>query len=73
MDNVIRKRHPFRGFFGGLFLGLGLAMGLVSFSVIALGTLTVWVVVGLCTIFGLLLGLFAPARKKTAGSVPASA
>jgi hypothetical protein len=73
MDNVIRKRHPFRGFFGGLLFGFGLAMALVSFAVIALGTLTVWVVVGLCTIFGVLLGLFAPARKKPAENVPASA
>ena len=33
-------RHPILGFFSGLLLGLGIALLLISFAVIALGTLT---------------------------------
>jgi hypothetical protein len=72
MDDIIRKRHPIRGLFGGLLFGLGLALALISFAVIALGTLTPWVVVGLCTVFGVLLGLVMPARRKSAPAAAAS-
>jgi hypothetical protein len=64
-------RHPIRGFFWGLLLGLGVALLLVNFAVIALGTLTPWVITLAVAVLGTLWGLFGPARTKGAPPVPA--
>ena len=50
--------HPVRGFFGGLFLGLGVALLLIVFAVIALGTLTPYIIIVIGAVIGLLLGMF---------------
>ncbi len=57
------KRHPVRGLIWGFVLGIGIAIYLVIFAVIAFGTLTPFVVIGLTTIAGGLWGLFAPPKK----------
>jgi hypothetical protein len=62
------KRRPIRGFLWGLVAGLGLAFILINFAVIALGTLTPWVVTLAVGILGVLWGLFGPAR--TIGIAP---
>lgn len=54
------KRHPIRATLSGLLLGIGLALLLISFSVIALGTMTPFVVMGLCTVLGLVLSFVVP-------------
>ncbi|HEU5300902.1 MAG TPA: SH3 domain-containing protein [Acidimicrobiia bacterium] len=58
------KRHPIRGFFGGLFLGLGIALLLVVTSQIALGTLTPLVIVVVGVVAGVLWAMFGPARPR---------
>jgi hypothetical protein len=55
-------RHPLRGFFGGLLFGIGLALVMVQLAFVPLGAATVIVVVGACTLLGLLFALFMPAR-----------
>jgi hypothetical protein len=57
------RRHPFRGFFGGLLFGLGLALLLLSYAVVPFGAVTPWVVIGAFTVLGLLSGLFGPRRR----------
>ena len=70
--------HPIRGLFGGLFLGIGVAMLLVVFAVIALGTLTPYIIIVIGVVIGLLIGSFvdrAPWRggsPATASATPAS-
>jgi hypothetical protein len=64
------KRHPFMGFFAGLFLGLGLflmlsAMGIVTLSVMWLAILVVSGVV-----LGIALAYAAPARGRKATPTP---
>ena len=54
------KRYPVRGFFSGVFLGLGLSVVLISYRVIALGTLTPWIVVLLCAAAGVAFAMFFP-------------
>lgn len=56
------RRHPVRGFFGGLLVGLGLALLLLSYSVVPFGGATPWVMIGVLTVLGLLWGLFGPRR-----------
>lgn len=58
------KRHPIRGLLWGLVAGFGLALILVNVAVIALGTLTPWVVTLAVGVLGVLWGLFGPARTK---------
>lgn len=67
------KRHPIRGFFGGLFLGLGVALLLVVSSQIALGTLTPLVVVAVGIVVGVLWAVVGPARggRRDTTTVPA--
>lgn len=75
MANESTKRHPIRGFFGGLLAGLGLAFLLISFSVVALGTLTPVLIIVVFIVIGVVVGLAAPARSKSGGtdSSPAAA
>jgi hypothetical protein len=56
------RRHPFRGFFGGLLLGIGLALVLMQLSVAPLGQVTVLTVIALCTVLGLIAVWALPAR-----------
>jgi hypothetical protein len=64
-------RRPVRGALAGLLLGLGVALVLVSFSVIALGTLAPLVVIVVGLVVGLLLATVVPARgAAVAGSPP---
>jgi uncharacterized membrane protein SpoIIM required for sporulation len=50
--------RPIRGFFAGLMLGLGVAILLIVFAVIALGTLTPYIIVVVGVVLGTLLGMF---------------
>ena len=56
------KRHPVRGAVAGLLLGVGAALLLFSYARIAIGTLAFPLVILIGLVFGLLVGLFAPAR-----------
>jgi hypothetical protein len=66
-------RRPVRGALAGLLFGIGLAVLLVSFSVIALGTLAPVVVIGIGGLLGLVLALAVPARGAGTGGATASA
>lgn len=57
------KRHPIRGALWGLLLGIGATGLLIMFSVIAVGTLTPWVVLLAFIVLGVLWGLFGPAKR----------
>ncbi len=61
------KRHPIRGAIWGFFFGIGLSLVLVDRAVIALGTLTPWVIALGCLVAGVLWGLFAPAKGPKGG------
>jgi hypothetical protein len=63
MAEPILKRHPIRGFFWGLLAGVGVAFILINFAVIALGTLTPWVVALVVAVLGVIWGLVGPARS----------
>ena len=66
-DSSLRVvRHPIRGALAGLVFGLGLAILLVSFSVIALGTLAPLLVVAFWLVAGVLLGTLVPPLGKGA-------
>ena len=56
------KKRPVRGGVWGLFLGLGLALLLIAYNVIALGTLTPYVVLVLGIVVGVLWGVYGPAK-----------
>lgn len=57
------KRHPIRGFFWGLLAGIGVAFILINFAVVALGTLTPWVIALGVAVLGVIWGLVGPARS----------
>lgn len=65
-DAVVDRKHPFRGFFGGLLFGLGLALLLLSYAVVPFGSATPWIVIGAFAVLGLLWGLFGPRRRRLA-------
>lgn len=65
------KRHPIRGALWGLIAGLGLALLLFSYNVVALGTLTPYVVIVLGVAAGIGFGALAPAKGAAAQSPPA--
>jgi hypothetical protein len=57
------KRRPIRGALWGLLLGIGVIALLVMYSVIAVGTLTPWVVLLAFIVLGALWGAFGPAKQ----------
>jgi hypothetical protein len=57
------KRRPIRGALWGLLLGVGVTALLIMYSVIAVGTLTPWVVLLVFIVLGVLWGLFGPAKR----------
>ena len=63
-------RHPIRGALAGLVLGLGMSLLLISFSVIALGTLTPLVIVGLFLVLGVLVATLVPPLGRGAAPQP---
>jgi len=67
------RRHPIRGAIAGLLLGFGMAGLLMTFSVIALGTLTPLVVVVCCVVFGVVLAYVLPPRGRASATGPAVA
>lgn len=54
-----KRRHWFRGIFGGLLFGLGLGLASVVYSFTALGPPTPWILVVLGIALGILL-VFVP-------------
>ncbi|MCU0262418.1 MAG: hypothetical protein MUF09_01940 [Candidatus Nanopelagicales bacterium] len=56
-----RRRRPIRGGIAGFLLGLGLTLMVILYDLPVPGDL---VLVG-CTVLGVLLGLFGPARRST--------
>jgi hypothetical protein len=63
-----RKRHPFRGFFGGLFVGLGVALLLFLYGKIAFGTLTPYFIILGGVVLGVVWAFVAPARHRGAAA-----
>jgi hypothetical protein len=59
-----KRRRPVLTTFGGLFLGLGIALLLFTYAKIAFGTMAFPLVILIGIVVGLLLGLFAPARRS---------
>ncbi len=58
------RRHPIRGFFGGLLIGLGLSVLLVIYGVAPLGQATVLVVLLLFAALGVAAAWLLPARRR---------
>ena len=69
-----RKRHPIRGFVGGLFVGLGIALLLVLYGKIAFGTLTPYVIILAGVALGVVWAFVAPVRRRRSddADLPAS-
>lgn len=63
MTNGELQRRPIRGALWGLLLGIGATALLIMYSVIAVGTLTLWVVLLAFIVLGVLWGLFGPAKR----------
>ena len=63
MTSGTLKRRPIRGALWGLLLGIGATALLMMYSVIALGTLTPWLVLAGFVVLGILWGLFGPAKR----------
>lgn len=61
------QRRPILGFFSGLLLGLAAAVLLFTYSKIALGTLTPFVIIGIGALLGLLWSIIGPARGRPKG------
>ena len=64
--------RPVRGFFAGLMLGLGVAILLIVFAVIALGTLTPYIIIVAGVVLGVLLGVFNERLPWRGGSSTSS-
>lgn len=58
------RRHPIRGFFGGLLIGLGLSILLVIYGVAPLGQATVLVVLLVFAALGVAAAWFLPPRRR---------
>jgi len=59
-----RKRHPIRGFFGGLFVGAGIALLLFLYGKIAFGTLTPYLIILAGVALGVAWAYVAPVRRR---------
>lgn len=57
------RRHPIRGFFGGLLIGLGVSILLVIYGLAPLGQATVLVVLLLFAALGAAVAWFLPPRR----------
>jgi hypothetical protein len=64
------SRRPIVGALAGLSFGLGLSLLLISFSVIALGTMTPLIVIVLGVVGGIALALLAPAPRSARAGAP---
>jgi hypothetical protein len=59
-----RKRRPVRGFFSGLVLGVGVVILLFIYGAAAFTSFVPFVlIVAALAVIGVLIGLFAPARR----------
>lgn len=58
------RRHPFRGFLGGLMIGLGLAILLVIYGAAPLGSATVVILVLGFAAIGTAAAWFLPRRSR---------
>lgn len=58
------RRHPIRGFLGGLLVGIGLSLLLVIYGTAPLGAATVLVVVLLFAVIGTGAAWFLPTRSR---------
>ena len=67
---TVTKKHPIRGALYGLSLGIGVAVYLIIFAIVEFSATTSIIAVVACVFFGILWGLFAPA-KKPKGAPPA--
>jgi hypothetical protein len=60
-----RKRRPIRGALSGLVLGLGVLLLLVIYSAAAFTSMVPFILIlAACIALGIIVGLFAPARRK---------
>ena len=72
--------RPIRGLLAGLSLGIGVALLLIVFAVIALGTLTPYIIIVVGVVIGLLLGMYneqlpwrgGPRTRTSSGVAPGS-
>lgn len=67
-----KRRHPWRGIFGGIFLGIALAVGSFIYGFHALGPITPWVMFVLGVVIGVLL-VFVPrpwGRRRPSTTAP---
>lgn len=64
-------RHPIKGFFAGICLGVAVAILLVVYGVIALGTMTPYLVVVLGVVLGVAFAYGAPPRRRRRVAGPA--
>ena len=58
------KKRPVRGGVWGLIAGIGLALLLIAYNVIALGTLTPYLVIALMVVVGVAWGSLGPAKDR---------
>lgn len=54
-----KRRHPWRGIFGGILLGIALAIGSIIYAINFFGPITPWVMFAIGIVIGLLL-VFVP-------------
>lgn len=66
MAETVIVRHPFRGLLWGLMFGTGLAFVLVFSTLMEFGRTEITVTIVIGVVFGVLWGLFAPARTAKA-------
>ncbi len=64
MSNYRKSRRPVLGVFSGLLFGIGVAVLLFTYSEIAIGTLTPYVIIVLGVLIGLVWSLVGPARGR---------